>query len=57
MSEKKSLYCTKRKIYLKPRWASDIDGYFCGEDMPVIKKMPRKCKYKFDDIINKKVGF
>lgn len=54
VSEKKSLYCTKKKIYLKPRWASDIEDYFCNEDMPVITKMPLKCKYicsEFDDIL------
>ncbi len=40
--KRKSLYCSKKDIYLKPRWsAKDIEAYFC--DLPEVEKMPLRC--------------
>ncbi len=40
--KRKSFYCNKKDIFLKPRWSvSDIDAYFC--DTPTVEKMPLKC--------------
>ena len=39
----KSFYCNKKQIWLKPRWAGAIDEYFIVEELPEIKKMPKKC--------------
>ncbi len=42
--KKKSFYCNKKDVYLKPRWAGGIDDYFCCYELPEIKEMPLTCK-------------
>lgn len=42
--DRTSFYCIKKNIYIKPRWASDLDEYFADE-LPEIINMPLKCDY------------